>query len=88
MLRWEYIRRNEYLLPLARTGKRVRDPFSEANRQRAEESSAQELDWQARANATWEQPQHKDKSANAIAKMIAKPTENPDTIRRKIRKLS
>lgn len=45
-------------------------------------------EWQKRANEKWRQPQHKNKSVNAIAKLIARGNENADTIRRKIKKLA
>lgn len=88
LLRWKQIRREEYVLPLARTGKKVRDPFKEANLAHADLAESMHATWQDRANKKWAEPQHANKSARAIALLIAEPGENPDTIRRRIKKLA
>jgi hypothetical protein len=76
--------REDFLLPLARTGDKVRGPFADANSARHDESlrSADEL--QRKATRKWATPQHRDKSAIAMAKLID--PEHWNTTRRKIKK--
>lgn len=74
--------------PEAKTGHKVRKPFKDANAGRAAESKAWQTDLQARANAKWAEAQHAGKTISEIARLIAKPGENPGTIRRKIKKLA
>lgn len=74
------------LVPIARTGRKVRAPFAEANEDRTRTAADLTEDWQARADNKWAQPQHKDKSARAIAALIAMDGENPETIRKRIKK--
>lgn len=73
---------------VATTGQKVREPFNKANRERAAAAKARTAEWQARADAKWAEPQHAAKSAQEIARLIARDGEEPDTIRRKIKKLS
>ena len=86
LLRWKYIQREDYILPLARTGDKVNKPFQVANKRRSAASSAQKEAWQNRADEKWAHPQHCRKTASEIARLIAEPGENPGTIRRAIRK--
>ena len=72
--------------PIARTGLKVRRPHAESNRARAVASSKRVAEWQTLAGLKWKEPQHADKSASAIAKLIARPGEKWNTIRRKIKK--
>lgn len=81
-------RRVRGFIPFVNSGLKVRAPFRQANTQRRTDSDAQREDWQVRANAKWDQPQHADKSKLRIAELIARDGENPDTIRRKIKKLA
>lgn len=85
-LRKYVIEREDFLLPLAKTGNKVREPFRGANKERKTLSQSQGAEWQSRADAKWSDRQHADKSAAEIARLIAEPNENPDTIRRKIKK--
>lgn len=88
LLRWKYIKREDYILPLARTGKRVVAGAIAENKQRVIEADVRRNDWQARAERKWADPQHASKGSTEIARLIAKPGENPDTIRRRIKKPS
>jgi hypothetical protein len=81
-------RRMRAVTPFVRTGAKVRRPHLESNKRRQVEAQALYAEWQARAVAKWAEPQHADKFASDIARLIAKPGENPDTIRRRIRKPS
>lgn len=86
LLRWQNIRREEFILPLARTGQKVRAPFADGNAQRSISAQQQQEAWQILANKEWEK--NARLSASDVAKRIAAPGENPDLIRRRIRKLS
>lgn len=86
LLRWKYIRREEYILPLARMGDKVKKPLLGANQRRAAKSSSQKDVWQRRADEKWANPQHSNKTASEIARLIAQPGEKVGTIRRAIRK--
>jgi hypothetical protein len=72
--------------PVGRTGRQVLATYEEANKKRALDSAEQTRKWQSLANEKWAQDQHKGKSARAIASLIAEDGENPETIRRKIKK--
>jgi hypothetical protein len=88
LLRWKEIRREDYVLPLARTGKKVISGAAEENMQRKADADDRRRDWQARAERKWADPQHSNKGTSEIARLIAKPGENPHTIRRRIKKPS
>ena len=78
------IERERFLLPLARTGNKVRKPFAESNDARMRKAAEKREDWRRRAARKWTEPQHRFKSAAEIARLIARDGENPDTIRRHI----
>lgn len=68
----------------AKTGLRVRKPFRAANAERHATAEDNNAELQRMANAKWAEPQHKDKSASAIAELID--PEHSETTRRKIKK--
>lgn len=74
--------------PTLATGERVRRPHRASNMAKKEEAMAREAKWQRLANEQWATNQHADKSAKEIARLIAQPLEKPDTIRRRIKKMS
>lgn len=74
--------------PAAKTGRKVRAPFEAANAGRSRDAAADMERWQTLANEKWEEPLHATKSASDIARLIAGPGENWNTIRRKIKKPS
>ena len=50
------------------------------------EAAAIHADWQARAEAIWNTPQHRNKTKAEVARLIAVKSENKDTIRKAIKK--
>lgn len=58
------------LLPLARTGNKVRKKSQEGNAKLKREADTQHADWQAKAAKLWAQPQHAKKGKTAIARLI------------------
>lgn len=67
-----------------RTGRKVRQPFADANHERSECSRTQAEAWQTDAERLWAQPLHAGKSASDIARLIDPQRWN--TIRRKIKR--
>lgn len=68
--RWAEIRREGFLLPLARTGQRVRKPYEEANAMRKEAADKQHAEWRKSAASIRSQPQHAKKKKSDIARLI------------------
>jgi hypothetical protein len=60
----------DFLMPLARTGDKVRKKSEEGNEILKREAEAQHADWQAKAAKLWAQPQHAKKGKSAIARLI------------------
>lgn len=75
--------REGFLFPPAQTGRKVRAPFSVANKKRSGETQAKRAEWQKKACALWAKPQHANKSATDIARLIDAMHWN--TVRRHIR---
>ena len=70
--------------PVVRTGMKVRKPMDQERRNRSR-TAAKDVDgWQKRAAELWTKPQHRNKSASDIARLIDHDRWN--TIRRKIHK--
>lgn len=73
------------LAPVVNTGRRVRKPFKEANKDRANESVQNRERWQKAANELW--ARRPELSCRRVAQLIALETrENPGTIRKRIKK--
>lgn len=70
--------------PVVRTGMKVRKPMDQERRNRSRKAAVDVDGWQIRAVDLWTKPQHRDKSASDIARLIDPNRWN--TIRRKIRK--
>jgi hypothetical protein len=66
------------------TGSKVRKPFQEANDERHAATVDRDAELQRLASAKWAEPQHREKSAIEIAKMID--PKHYETTRRKIKK--
>lgn len=84
LLRRDSIDREDVLLPLAKTGDRVRKPFRKANQKRKTTAATKHESWQQQAALLWNLPQHAGKTAADIARLIDPRRWN--TIRRHIRK--
>jgi hypothetical protein len=74
--------------PQVVTGSKVRRPFENQNNEASTIAADRYAEWQRLANVEWTKRQHVNKSASDIARLIAAPGENPNTIRRHIKKLS
>lgn len=74
------------LFPLMKTGHKVRRPFEVARLRSRESANNRRAEWQRRADEKWSDPRHAAKSATAIARLIAQLDENPNTIRKAIKK--
>lgn len=64
------IKREDFLLPLARTGNKVLKKSQEGNAKLKREADTQHAGWQAKAAKLWAQPQHAQKGKSAIARLI------------------
>jgi len=77
------------LRPFAATGEKVRRAAALSNAPRSKQAQHNFQAWQEEANRLWGQPQHAGKSTSDVARLIAKRTGgNPNTIRRRIKKVS
>jgi len=60
----------DYLMPLARTGNKVREGSAGGNVGRIKEANDLHADWQRQAALLWAQPQHAKKSVSDIARLV------------------
>ena len=67
-----------------RTGRGVRETLMVANNERKDDAAVRRARWRALAAAVWKR--NPGLSASAVARQIATADENPDTIRRAIRR--
>lgn len=72
------------IAPVVRTGIKVRKPMDQERRNRSRKAAADVDGWQISAANFWKKPQHRNKSASDIARLIDPNRWN--TIRRKIHK--
>jgi len=71
--------------PAALTGHKVRRPHKQSNDRKSAAAVALHAEWQRRADSKRADPRHAHKSRSEIAKLIAQPGENWNTIRRNIK---
>jgi hypothetical protein len=75
--------------PALDVGRKSLMKSDEGNRIKAMEADKRKKKWQAMADKLWAKPLNANKSANVIAKLIARETgDKPDTIRKAIKKLA